>query len=67
MYLSTTNIGPFCSETLVRMNVYATEQGILRDSGKQNAIDDIIVGTTAEGMLTADFLSYVGDFPAGQV
>jgi hypothetical protein len=49
------------------MNVYATEQGILRDSGKPNAIDDIIVGTSAEGMLTADFLSYVGDFPAGQV
>lgn len=65
VYLSTTNIGPYCSETLVRMNIYATEQGVLRDSGKPNAIDDIIVGTPAEGMLTADFLSYVGDFPAG--
>lgn len=49
------------------MNIYATEQGILRDQGKPNAIDDIIIGTPAEGMLTADFLSYVGDFPAGQV
>lgn len=67
VYLSTHNIGPYCSETLVRMNVYATEQGILRNSGQPNAIDDIIVGTDAEGMLTTDFLSYVGDFPAGQV
>jgi hypothetical protein len=67
VYLSTHNIGPYCSETLVRMNVYATEQGILRNSGQPNAIDSIIVGTDAEGMLTTDFLSYVGDFPAGQV
>jgi len=67
VYLSTNNIGAYCSETLVRMNIYATQQGILRDNGQPNGIDDIIVGTDAEGMSTADFLSYVGDFPAGYV
>jgi hypothetical protein len=39
----------------------------LRDQGQPNGIDDIIVGTDAEGMSTADYLSYVGDFPAGYV
>lgn len=49
------------------MNIYATEQGLLRNQGQANAIDDLIVGTDAEGMSTADFMAYVGDFPAGEV
>lgn len=65
VYLSTNNIGNWCSETLVRMNIYAAEQGMLRNQGFPNAIDNIIVGTDAEGMSTADFMAYVGDFPAG--
>jgi hypothetical protein len=47
------------------MNIYAAEQGMLRNQGFPNAIDNIIVGTDAEGMSTADFMAYVGDFPAG--
>lgn len=67
VYLSTQNIGQWCTDILVRMNVYATEQGMLRNNGHKNAIDDLIVGTDAEGMPTADFMAYVGDFPAGEV
>jgi len=67
VYLSTNEIGDWCSETLVRMNIYAATQGIQRNFGYPNAIDQHIVGTDAEGMSTADFMAYVGDFPAGEV
>ena len=49
------------------MNVYATEQAMLRNNGYENDIDAIIVGTPSEGMTSDDFLSYLGDFPAGYV
>ena len=67
VYISTKNIGVWCSDILQRLGNYAAEQGLLRDAGQPNAVDDIIVGTDAEGMPTADFMAYVGDFPAGEV
>lgn len=67
VYLSLQNIGQWCADLLVNANIYATEQGILRNQGMANDIDPFLVGTPAEGMSTDDFLSYFGDFPAGSV
>lgn len=39
VYQSTNEIGSWCSDTLVRMNIYAAEQGILRNFGQPNSID----------------------------
>lgn len=67
IYQSTHNYDPSCATSLQRMNTYATEQAILRNRGEANDIDTLIVGTPAEGMPSAEFLQYVGDFPAGFV
>ena len=46
---------------------YSAEQGILRNNGQPNAIDDILAGTSSAGMSTDDFENYIADFPAGHV
>lgn len=40
---------------------------MLRNNGFENDIDSLLAGTESEGMTTNDFLSYVGDFPAGYI
>jgi hypothetical protein len=47
VYISTNNIGSWCSDSLQRLSVYAAEQGILRDNGFDNAVDELIEGTDA--------------------
>lgn len=39
----------------------------MRLDGQANAIDTVLKGTDAEGMITDDFMFYMGDMPAGPV
>ena len=67
VYISTNDIGAWCSDTIKTLADYTSEQGILRDEGYSNAIDTILEGNESAGMSTADFAAYVGDFPCGFV
>lgn len=67
IYDSTYGINSTCTETLQRFEQYGTAQAILRDNGEANDITNILAQTPGEGMLTNDFLAYMGDLPAGYV
>jgi hypothetical protein len=46
---------------------YVSAQSILYNANEPNAITTILAGTTAEGMLSSDFMNYMADIPAGKV
>jgi hypothetical protein len=67
IYDSTSQISHECALTLQRFQQYGTTQAILRNAGENNQITDVLAGTPGAGMLTDDFLAYMGDIPAGYV
>ena len=67
IYTSLNNIDWWCADLIAQVANYSAEQGILRNNGQPNAIDDILAGTSSAGMTTDDFENYIADFPAGHV
>jgi hypothetical protein len=67
IYTSSLRSGAECPAIIASMQAYATEQAALRLDGQANAIDTVLLGTTAVGMHTDDFMFYMGDMPAGPV